>query len=206
MRTLLTFTLVLLLLSCNNNKEKKLVKETATLDLKENNQVLEKNNFGLAEITMDPALKTRMNDYFRLTMDLNLEKLMNYVYPKIFEQASREQMISEIKGSFENEEMKAQIDSIHVDKVSPAFQVEDGEYVKVYYSMRMNFDFKGDLEQDPGTSKPNALAEMILPNCRPCSASGTAFPTITSSTLEASSCGTVFIKPRITSTAKSSGR
>ena len=58
----------------------------------------------------------------------------------------------------------------------------------------------------PGVSKPKALAAIIRPTWRPCSASGTAFPTITSSTLLASSCGTDAINPLITSIAKSSGR
>ena len=41
----------------------------------------------------------------------------------------------------------------------------------------------------PGTSIPKALAAMILPTCKPCSASGTALPTITSSTCFGSSPG-----------------
>ena len=58
----------------------------------------------------------------------------------------------------------------------------------------------------PATSIPKALAEIIRPNCKPCSASGTALPTITSSTRFASNCGMVAISPLITSTARSSGR
>src|SRR5437870_1517857 len=58
----------------------------------------------------------------------------------------------------------------------------------------------------PGTSKPSALAAMIRPTCNPCSASGTAFPTITSSTRFASSCGTEATSDLMTSTARSSGR
>ena len=58
----------------------------------------------------------------------------------------------------------------------------------------------------PGTSMPNAFAAMMRPNCKPCSASGTAFPTITSSTNFGSTDGNVFIKPLITSMANSSER
>src|ERR1700712_4423207 len=52
---------------------------------------------------------------------------------------------------------------------------------------------------------PTALAAIILPTCKPCSASGTALPTITSSILLGSNCGTDASKPCITSIAKSSG-
>jgi mono/diheme cytochrome c family protein len=50
-----------------------------------------------------------------------------------------------------------------------------------------------------------ALAAMMRPTCKPCSASGTAFPTITSSTLLLSSWGTLFNRDCITSMARSSG-
>ena len=58
----------------------------------------------------------------------------------------------------------------------------------------------------PGTSIPKAFAAIILPNCNPCSASGTALPTITSSTNFGSTAGKVFIKPLMTSMANSSER
>ena len=58
----------------------------------------------------------------------------------------------------------------------------------------------------PGTSMPKAFAAIILPNCNPCSASGTALPTITSSTNFGSTAGKVFIKPFMTSMANSSER
>ena len=56
----------------------------------------------------------------------------------------------------------------------------------------------------PGTSFPRALAEINLATCRPCSPSGLAQPTITSSTLVVSSSGTCEARCLITSTAKSS--
>ena len=59
----------------------------------------------------------------------------------------------------------------------------------------------------PGTlSVSNPIKEIIRPTFNPCSASGVALPTITSSILSLSNCGTVDIKCLITSAAKSSGR
>ena len=57
----------------------------------------------------------------------------------------------------------------------------------------------------PGTSIPNARAAIIRPTCNPCSASGTALPTITSSTWFGFNAGREAISPLITSIAKSSG-
>ena len=59
----------------------------------------------------------------------------------------------------------------------------------------------------PGTFiVSNPIKEIILPILSPCSASGVAFPTITSSILSASKLGTDFTKCFTTSAAKSSGR
>ena len=59
----------------------------------------------------------------------------------------------------------------------------------------------------PGTlSVFNPINEIIRPTFNPCSASGVAFPTMTSSTRNLSNSGTLAIKCLITSAAKSSGR
>ena len=52
----------------------------------------------------------------------------------------------------------------------------------------------------------NPIKEIILPIFNPCSASGVAFPQITSSIFSLSNSGTEDTKCLITSAAKSSGR
>ena len=58
----------------------------------------------------------------------------------------------------------------------------------------------------PGTFIGSARTAIMRPICKPCSASGTALPTIKSSTCCGSSCGTVASNCRMVSTARSSGR
>mmetsp|Transcript_9402 Transcript_9402/g.12796 ORF Transcript_9402/g.12796 Transcript_9402/m.12796 type:complete len:311 (-) Transcript_9402:77-1009(-) len=59
----------------------------------------------------------------------------------------------------------------------------------------------------PGTfTESNPIKEIIRPTFKPCSASGVAFPTITSSIRSLSNCGTSFMMCFTTSAAKSSGR
>ena len=56
----------------------------------------------------------------------------------------------------------------------------------------------------PATSLPNALLEIFLPICSPCSPSGLAQPTMTSSIRDDSIMGYLAISALITKTARSS--
>ena len=89
----------------------------------------------------DTSLEKRLTEYMQLTQDMDLEKLMDYIYPKLFEIAPKEQMIEAMKEGFKNDELKISLDSLKVDKFYPVFESGKGQYAKVTYSMVMVMEF-----------------------------------------------------------------
>src|SRR5688572_20376705 len=88
-------------------------------------------------VAQDSKLKTRLDEYMRLNRELNFERLMDYVHPKLFTLAPREQLISYFKNIYDNEEMKIRIDSATISAISPVYKLTPGFYHKVDYKMRL---------------------------------------------------------------------
>jgi len=89
----------------------------------------------------DPALNKRLSEYISANEDLNLEKIMDFIHPKLFEIAPRELMIKALKEVFESDEFKASMDSLEIISVDDEFKYEGISYRKVQYSMVMDFRF-----------------------------------------------------------------
>lgn len=93
----------------------------------------------------DPQLQSRLNEYMKLNRELNFSKLMEYVHPKLFKLASKEQMIEVMESSFRgNDDMEIALDSLETGKIYPAFTLQNGTYAKVDYSMLMRMKIKKD--------------------------------------------------------------
>lgn len=117
MKKLLPLLGLFVLIACNSSKKKE--KETAG----------------------GPSLEKRLAEYMQLTEDMDLEKLMDYIYPRLFKIAPKEQMIEAMRAGFNNDELKMSLDSLKVDKIYPIFTSGKGQYAKVTYSMVMIMDF-----------------------------------------------------------------
>lgn len=117
MKKLLPLLGLFVLIACNSSKKKE--KET----------------------TGGPSLEKRLAEYMQLTEDMDLEKLMDYIYPRLFKIAPKEQMIEAMREGFNNEELKMSLDSLKVDKIYPIFTSGKGQYAKVTYTMVMIMDF-----------------------------------------------------------------
>lgn len=146
MKFLLVILGFLTISSCNNKTKSKEEKTTGKVETDSNRRTGE-NKFGIPETGSVNSLEARVSEYFQLTVDMRLEDLMDYLYPRIFDQISKDELLKEMKAVFENESMKAKVDSIRIDKIYPAIKDGDGEYAKVLYSNKTIFDFKSDLEQ-----------------------------------------------------------
>jgi hypothetical protein len=96
---------------------------------------------GVSAQSEDNALNSRLNEYMKYTRDLNFEKLMDYIYPKLFKMAPREAMVDAMKSSFENETMKITLDSLEIGNVSAPFVHEGIIYREISYSMVMDLRF-----------------------------------------------------------------
>lgn len=83
------------------------------------------------------SLEKRLSEYIQLTEDMDLEKLMDYIYPRLFTIAPKEEMLKAMKEGFDNDEVKVSLDSLKIEKIYPVFEVGKGSYAKVTYSMVM---------------------------------------------------------------------
>jgi hypothetical protein len=89
----------------------------------------------------DTSLVNRLNAILSLTQIKDLEKVMDYTYPKLFTIAPREAMIAAMKSAFESEDFNIELDSLKILKIFPIFKINDTSYVKVRHSMLMKMKY-----------------------------------------------------------------
>lgn len=87
------------------------------------------------------SLEQRLTEFMKLNEEMNLEKIMDYVYPKLFTIVPRNELQQAMKDGFNNEEVKIDIDSMKVDKIHPVFEMDNASYAKINYTMLMQMDF-----------------------------------------------------------------
>jgi hypothetical protein len=107
-----------------------------------------KDKTGNAAGGSDPALERRLAEYMKINEDLDFEKLMDYIYPKLFDFATREEMVEALEDFFKSDEIKVKLEALSIDKVHPVFKEGDGRYAKVDYSMTVLMDLSGITEGD----------------------------------------------------------
>jgi hypothetical protein len=90
----------------------------------------------------DTSLQRRLDEYLAANRQLDFEKLMNYIHPKLFEIVPREQMIELFKSVFDNPQMTISMDSMSVTGISKSFNFNGAEYKKVDYYLGMSMRFK----------------------------------------------------------------
>lgn len=90
----------------------------------------------------DPRLLERLDSMLKVTESWNLEKILDYTYPKLFTVAPREQMLEAMQNSFESEEFTITPDSVRVHTIFPVFTTKDGQYAKIKHTMLMRMKFK----------------------------------------------------------------
>lgn len=87
------------------------------------------------------SMEQRLTEFMTLNEEMNLEKIMDYVYPKLFTIVSRKDLLQAMKDGFNSEEVKIDIDSMKLDKVYPTFEMDNASYAKINYSMVMLMNF-----------------------------------------------------------------
>lgn len=88
------------------------------------------------------SLQTRLDEFMKVNDAMNFEKIMDFTYPKLFTIVPRAQLLASIKESFENEDIKIELDSLRVDSLYPVFKIGKGSYAKINYTMVMLFHSK----------------------------------------------------------------
>lgn len=89
----------------------------------------------------DTALVSRVNEMLRLTQVKDLDKIMDYTYPKLFTIVPRSMLITAMKASFESDDFQIELDSVVIVKIFPIFRINDTSYVKIRHSMLMKMKY-----------------------------------------------------------------
>jgi hypothetical protein len=100
----------------------------------------------------DDSLKQRLAEFLKATDDMDLEKSMDYIYPKMFTIVPREELVKAMKEGFENENVQVELDAVRIDTIYPVFEMSKGKYAKVKYAMTMLMNFKTSSDNDDTTS------------------------------------------------------
>lgn len=90
----------------------------------------------------DSSFRARLDSFFHLNHLKEIERVLDYTYPKLFTIVSREQMLEVMKNTFDNEEMTITMDSLKLVKTWPMLSLPEGEFVQMEYSMIMRMQFK----------------------------------------------------------------
>lgn len=88
--------------------------------------------------TADAVLNKRLAAYIALSKDLKIDQLLNYMYPRIFEIAKREQLKEALENAYNNSSMEIKLDSLSLGKVQPILRFSKGSYTKFNYSVKMS--------------------------------------------------------------------
>lgn len=90
----------------------------------------------------DSSFRVRLDSFFHLNHLKDLDRVLDYTYPKLFTVVSREQMLGVMKSTFETEEMTISLDSLQVVKTWPMLSTQEGSFVQMEYSMIMRMQFR----------------------------------------------------------------
>jgi len=90
----------------------------------------------------DTSLVNRVNKMLKLTQVKDLEKVMDFTYPKLFTIAPREALIELMKNTYETDEYIIELDSVNVVTIFPIFKINDTSYAKVKHTMLMKMKYK----------------------------------------------------------------
>ncbi|RXK60001.1 hypothetical protein ESA94_13215 [Lacibacter luteus] len=116
--------------------------------------------FSAAAQEVDAAMKSRLDTFLKLNQALDFEKLMDYIYPKVFTVAPREQLIEIFKSTFAgDDEVKMEMDSLQYGSISPLVVVNKGSYHLIRYSMLIRMQIKQEASDaaDGNTTMLNVL-------------------------------------------------
>ncbi|MDQ3279588.1 MAG: hypothetical protein M3Q06_14780 [Bacteroidota bacterium] len=110
-----------------------------------------------AQKTTDTQLTNRLKDYFAASKSLDFDRTMDYMHPKLFTIAPREQLVATMEAAFNTPEMKISFDSMSVLAISPIYKSGNATYRKVDYYMSMNIALSDSMDLEN-----KQLADIML--------------------------------------------
>lgn len=107
----------------------------------------------------DSSLQVRLDSFFRLTHLKDLDRVLDFTYPKLFSIVPRDQMMEVMKSTFDNEEMTMALDSLQVLKYYPMLVTEEGSFMQMDYSMVLRMQFKEAAEDS--MDNPEKMEQIV---------------------------------------------
>ncbi len=90
----------------------------------------------------DTSLSQRAAVMMKVTGQSDLDKILDYTYPKLFTLVPREQMLGILKETMDNEDFTTTLDSILIEKIYPVFAVGNAKYARINHTQLMMMKFK----------------------------------------------------------------
>ncbi len=107
--------------------------------------------------TTNAKLNTALKKYFKYSVELNTDSLVTYLYPRIFEIASKEEIAKAIGGVFKNPQISTYVDSAFIEKMYPIEKFSKGAFSKFTYKITMRMKF---LDKPDSTSQQHTLTAL----------------------------------------------
>jgi hypothetical protein len=109
----------------------------------------------LVEGQKDTSLINRLNTVLGFTKLKQLDKVLDYTYPKVFNIIPRDQFSELIKGVYDTDDFSSVLDSVKLDTIFNIVKINDASYAIARHSMLMKMKYK-----EPITKKD---ADLLVP-------------------------------------------
>lgn len=108
----------------------------------------------------DTALVNRLNNVLKYTQLMDMNKVLDLTYPKLFTIVPREDLLGLMQNSFETEQFSSTLDSLKADTIFPVFKIQDESFAKIKHTMLMRMKFKNT--PDSATEASNGVMIGLL--------------------------------------------
>ena len=102
----------------------------------------------LFSFSQDAALTARLNSFIKANDAMDLDKILDFTYPKVFTIAPREKLKEALEEGFNSDDVKVKMDSMQIQKVFPVFTLGAGTFAKIKYSFVMYMTFKESEDEE----------------------------------------------------------
>ncbi|TBM99377.1 hypothetical protein EYD45_15575 [Hyunsoonleella flava] len=107
-------------------------------------------------------IQKEAQNYYNLMTDMNIDGFLDYMYPKVFEMVTKEQMKTGMEQMFNSPQMKIEFISNDVKSISDEKEVDGVNYAVVYYNSKMRMTFL--TEKDKPEADRQAYLDMMKTN------------------------------------------
>lgn len=115
----------------------------------------------LVSFSQDAALTARLNSFIKANDAMDLDKILDFTYPKVFTIAPREKLKEALEEGFNGDDVKVKMDSMQIQKVFPVFTHGEGTFAKIQYSFVMYMTFKESDDEENKQEQNEFMLTML---------------------------------------------